>query len=143
MSTKEGLGYSVGKIWITLLVLTAIEVAWAMPPFIREHRGMLWSGLLLCALVKGGLIFMYFMHMRFERWLVWSLIVPTPLLIVVIFGYVSPDLSFNAQRDYPNGMMRDSQGRVVSVKERIHAAHGHAAGDAPPSPSPAGDAGGH
>ncbi len=143
MSTKQGLGYSVSKIWLALLVLTAIEVAWAMPAFIREHRGMLWGGLLLCALIKGSLIFMYFMHMRFERWLVWSLILPTPLLIVVIFGYVSPDLSFNSRRDYPNGMMLNREGQVVSVKERIHEAQGHASSEPSPGEAPATEAGGH
>jgi cytochrome c oxidase subunit IV len=128
---KDGLGYNVLKIFIALFALTAIEVAWAMPSFIRDHRALLWGGLLLCAGLKAGLIFMYFMHMRFERWLVWSLILPTPLLVFVIFGYVTKDVARNDYRDYPNGMMINHEGRVVPMMEMIHEAgtHGGASGD--------------
>ena len=133
---KNGLGYSVTKIFIALFVLTAIEIAWAMPHFIRESRPLLWSGLLLCALIKGSLIFMYFMHMKYERWLVWSLVLPTPLLVLVIFGYVTPDVSFNERRDYPNGMMLNGQGRIVPMIERISDAHGH---EPAAAPAPAGE----
>jgi len=125
MSTHQGLGYSIGKIFAVLFALTALEVAWGM--WFREPRWFLWSGLLICALVKGGLIFCYFMHMRFERWLIWSLILPTPLLVIVIFGYVTPDVSFNARRDYPNGSMMDSNGKLVMMSERIDEAHLYAA----------------
>jgi|SRR5688572_27585971 len=142
---KNGLGYSVTKIFAALFVLTAIEVAWAMPEFIRASRPLLWGGLLLCAGLKGGLIFMYFMHMKYERWLVWSLVLPTPLLVLVIFGYVTPDVSFNQRRDYPNGMMRNSAGQIVPMIERISEAGGHApAAHAAPAaaPAPAGEAAG-
>ena len=124
---KDGLGYNVLKIFIALFVLTAIEVAWAMPAFIRDHRALLWGGLLLCAGLKAALIFMYFMHMRYERWLIWSLILPTPLLVVVIFGYVTKDVARNDYRDYPNGMMINHEGRVVPMMEMIHEAQGHGA----------------
>jgi cytochrome c oxidase subunit IV len=134
---KDGLGYNVLKIFIALFVLTAIEVAWAMPSFIRDHRVLLWGGLLLCAGLKAGLIFMYFMHMRFERWLVWSLILPTPLLVFVIFGYVTKDLAGNDYRDYPNGMMMNHEGRIVPMMEMIDEAQGHAA---EPAGAPAGGA---
>ena len=123
---KNGLGYNVLKIFIALFVLTAIEVAWAMPDFIRENRALLWGGLLLCAGLKAALIFMYFMHMRFERWLIWSLIVPTPLLVFVFFGYVTKDVARNDYRDYPNGMMINHEGRMVPMMEMIHDAQGHA-----------------
>lgn len=132
MSSHDGLGYSIGKIFMALFALTAIEVAWGM--FFREPRWFLWSGLLICALLKGILIFVYFMHMRFERFLIWSMILPTPLLVIVIFGYVTPDLAFNERRDYPNGSMMDSEGRMVLMSERIeeadlYATHGAAHGE--------------
>jgi len=119
---KHGLGYSIGKIFTALFVLTAIEVAWGM--FFRDPRWFLWSGLLICAMIKGLLIFMYFMHMKFERWLVWSLILPTPLLMLVFFGYITKDVSFNDNRDYPNGMMMNHEGRVVPMSEMKSEAHG-------------------
>ena len=57
-----------------------------------------------------------------------------PLLVIVIFGYVTPDLAFNGRRDYPNGMMINHEGRVVPMMEMIGEAHGHEAG------APAGEA---
>lgn len=130
---KQGLGYSIGKIFIALFVLTAIEVAWGM--FFREPRWFLWSGLLICALLKALLIFMYFMHMKFERWLVWSLILPTPLLMLVFFGYITKDVAFNENRDYANGMMMDHEGRVVPMSEMMKEAHAHE-GAAPEAGAP-------
>jgi caa(3)-type oxidase subunit IV len=110
----EGLGYSIFKIFVVLFVLTALEVFWGMS--MRGFgRFVLWGGLLAFALAKGLLIFMYFMHMKFERFLVWSLIVPTPILICVILGALSPDLSFNGQRDHPVANMLDEHGQVVDM----------------------------
>ena len=140
---KNGLGYNVLKIFIALFVLTAIEVAWAMPHFIREHRVMLWGGLLLCAALKAGLIFMYFMHMRFERMIVWSMILPLPLLVLVIFGYVTPDLAFNSRRDYQNGMMMNQEGRIVQMREMIGEAQAHGGEGQGPDAGSAGSAGEH
>jgi len=110
----EGLGYSIFKIFAILFVLTALEVFWGMS--MRGFgRFVLWGGLIAFALAKGLLIFMYFMHMKFERFLVWSLIVPTPVLILVILTALSPDLSFNSQRDHPVADMLDEHGQVVDM----------------------------
>jgi cytochrome c oxidase subunit IV len=133
---KDGLGYSIGKIFIALFLLTALEVAWGM--FFREPRWFLWSGLLICALIKALLIFMYFMHMKFERWLVWSLILPTPLLMLVFFGYITKDVSFNDNRDYRNGEMMDHEGRIVPMNEMLKEAHGSNAAPATPAAGTAG-----
>ena len=122
---KDGLGYSIWRIFIALFVLTAIEVAWGM--FFRDPRWLLWSGLLICALLKGVLIFMYFMHMKFERWLVWSLILPTPLLMLVFFGYITKDVAYNDNRDYPNGMMMNDEGRIIPMNEMMPAGGVHGA----------------
>lgn len=111
MSQGENIGYSIWRIFIILFVLTALEVAWGM--FFREPRWFLWSGLLICALFKGLLIFMYFMHMKFERWIVWSLIVPTPVLMLVVMGALMPDLAFNSVREHPVGHMMNEEGVVI------------------------------
>ncbi len=121
MSAKDGLGYSIWKIFVALFLLTSLEVAWGM--YLREPRWLLWTGLLGCALVKGLLIFMYFMHMKFERILVWSLILPTPLLIMIIFLFIRPDISRNSLRDNPNGAMLNSQGKVEIMQREFHSAH--------------------
>lgn len=120
----EGLGYSVLKIFVILFVLTALEVFWGLG--MRGFgRFVLWGGLMAFALAKGLLIFMYFMHMKFERFIVWSLIVPTPMLVLVILTALMPDLSFNDVRDHPNTHMLGADGRVVDVFQA--GAGGHAA----------------
>ena len=58
--------FDANKIFYALFVLTAVEVAWGVL-FPYEWKFVLWSGLLICAYLKGLLIFMYFMHMKFER----------------------------------------------------------------------------
>ncbi len=123
MSSHEGLGYSIKKIFIVLFVLTAVEVAVGV--LIDDPKWFKWSLLLILAVWKGGLILMYFMHMKFEKFIVWSLIAPTPLLVLVVLLALMPDLSFNKVRDYPVGYQLNEQGEVVDmIDSRPGAAHG-------------------
>ena len=123
MSThEEGLGYNAFKIFIILFILTALEVAWGVT--LREQgRLILWGGLLAFALAKGILILMYFMHMKYEKMIVWSLILPTPILICVVLFALMPDISFNdGQLDTPIGSMRQADGSVAGLAlENQHA----------------------
>ena len=113
-ANHDSLGYSVFRVFIILFVLTVLEVAWGLG-FQGANRFLLWSGLLVFAFAKGALIFMYFMHMKFEKILIWSLILPTlPLMCIVVFA-VMPDLSFNAQRDHPVAHRLDVDGNVVDM----------------------------
>jgi cytochrome c oxidase subunit IV len=132
MSTKDDLGYNVLKIWIILFSCTALEVMWGM--FLRPPtfpRWLLWGGLLVFALIKGLYILMYFMHMKFERFIVWSLILPTPLLVAVILCALMPDLAFKDDlRDYPLGNMVQD-GQSVDVFELAYPPYGHHAEHAP------------
>ena len=84
--------FNAEKIFLYLFVLTAAEVAWG---YLAKDFGhvLLWGGLILCAIWKGLLIATYFMHLKFEGWIVKGLIVPTPVLALVIFGYVLPDVA--------------------------------------------------
>jgi cytochrome c oxidase subunit IV len=126
MSNKDGLGYSVLKIFIILFTCTALEVLWGMylrPP--TYPRWLLWGGLLVFALIKGLYILMYFMHMKYERFLVWSLILPTPLLVAVVVFALMPDLAFKDElRDFPVGQMIQD-GEVVDVLEFDYPPYGH------------------
>jgi cytochrome c oxidase subunit IV len=110
----DGLGYSVWRIFLILFFLTGAEVAWGMMLHSQPHW-ILWGGLIAFALAKGLLIFMYFMHMKFERFLIWSLILPTPLLIMVVLFALMPDLSFNDRRDYAVGRSLAPDGQVVDM----------------------------
>lgn len=96
---SEDRHFNADKIFIVLFVLTALEVLWGYAFgvwFVSEHgsnRLMLWGGLLTFAFFKGWYIAVYFMHLKFEGWVVKSLLIPTPFLVMVIFGYVMPDVA--------------------------------------------------
>ena len=125
MSHGKDLGYSINKIFLWLFALTAVEIGWAMPEFIREKRLLLWSGLIACMLVKGLLIFMYFMHMKFERFIIWGLIVPTPFLVAVVLFANMPDTVYNEDiRVHPVGYLIDETGNVVNALDPHHPAKG-------------------
>ncbi len=105
------------RVLILLAVLTALEVAWAlwMPVPVWAMR----LGLVGFALWKGYLIFMFFMHMKFEGWIVKGLMVPTvPLMMIVVFANM-PDTSFNEHLIYPTGSMADPDGGEVHELEHI------------------------
>ena len=123
MGHGNGIGYSIPRIFWILLGLTELEVAWGT--WLREPRWFLWSGLLICAALKGLLIFMYFMHMRFERMVVWALILPTPLLVAIVLFSNMPDTAFNEdRRDHPVGYLVDQTGEVVNSLDPHHPAKG-------------------
>jgi caa(3)-type oxidase subunit IV len=109
--------FDANKIFYALFAFTAIEVAWGYAGSARYgdwNKMMLWGGLLFFAFLKGWLIAIYFMHLKFEGWVVKSLILPTPFLIMVIMGYVVSDVSnHDAPIDHPIGSMLDPETGVV------------------------------
>lgn len=93
------------RIFLYLLLYTVLEVAWGM--FFPGPRWALWGGLLICAYLKGHLIFTWFMHMKFEGWIVKGLVAPTiPLVAILIFANM-PDTSLNDDMLYPIGSQLD------------------------------------
>ena len=93
--------FSANKIFIYLFFYTGLEVFWGTA--LDLPRWALWGGLLLCALLKGYLIFTWFMHMKFEGWVVKGLVAPTiPLIAILIFANM-PDTSLNDDLLYPIG----------------------------------------
>jgi len=111
------------KVLILLAILTAVEVAWAvvMPIPVWAIR----LGLVVLALWKGYLIFMFFMHMKFEGWIVKGLMLPTvPLMLIVVFANM-PDTSYNDKLVYPIGSMANPEtGEVQELKDIAQGAHG-------------------
>jgi len=123
--------FSAEKIFGGLFLFTMLEVGWGL---VGKHfafnRPMLWGGLLFFAFLKGWLIAVYFMHLKFEGWVVKSLILPTPFLIMVIFGYVMPDVADKETRlVHPVGSEVDpATGQVVEdMAKGWHPDHGSAA----------------
>jgi cytochrome c oxidase subunit IV len=66
---------------------------------------------------KGLLIYTYFMHMKFEGWIVKALIAPTPVLVAIVVFAVMPDVSFNSRLDFPVGSQLEKDGTVVELQD--------------------------
>ncbi len=93
--------FSANKIFAYLFLYTGLEVFWGTA--LDLPRWALWGGLLICAFLKGYLIFTWFMHMKFEGWVVKGLVAPTiPLVAIILFANM-PDTSFNEDLLYPIG----------------------------------------
>jgi cytochrome c oxidase subunit 4 len=103
--------FNANKIFWTLFILTAVEVAWSIV-FKTQPHWIKWGGLLVFAFWKGLLIYTYFMHMKFEGWIVKALVAPTPILIMVLVFALMPDVSLNDHLVYPVGSQLDKSGKL-------------------------------
>jgi len=123
--------FSANKIFVTLFILTAVEVLWGAVVFKHSPHLIKWGGLIVFAFWKGIMIYTYFMHMKFEGWIVKALIAPTPFLIAVVVFALMPDVSNNSQLVYPVGSQIDKTGthpgKVVDMTEAP--GHGSGAGE--------------
>ena len=72
-----------------LFVLTVGEYAFAR--FFRDAPGLLVFGLVLLASAKAVLVAWYFMHLRFERFWVFLVILPACLLAMILTELLFPD----------------------------------------------------
>ena len=132
---EHGSHFSENGILVKLLIFTVLEVGWGLAgKHFGWNRLSLWGGLLFFAFLKGWLIAVYFMHLKFEGWVVKSLILPTPFLVMVIYGYVMPDVANDETRlAHPVGSELDPKtGRVVEDmhdgwSKPEHGAAGHEA----------------
>jgi caa(3)-type oxidase subunit IV len=116
--------FSSTKIFITLFILTAVEVLWSI--FFKDYGPFIkWGGLLAFALWKGILIYTYFMHMRFEGWIIKGLLAPTPLLIAVLLCAIMPDVSYNSRLDWDVGAQLDKSGHEPGHVVRNMALYDH------------------
>lgn len=107
--------FSAFKVFVWLFILTAVEVGWAFLPISKVPLRL---GLIVFAYMKGYLIFTYFMHMKFEGWIVKGLIAPTVPLIAIVLCATFPDVARNSKLLYPVGYQRVSAtGEVVDQTE--------------------------
>ncbi|MEM8885162.1 MAG: cytochrome C oxidase subunit IV family protein [Planctomycetota bacterium] len=77
--------------WLT--VWTVLEIGWAewFHPDTGAARWILISGLAGMAAIKAGLVGLYYMHLRWEGWLIWAAIIfPLVLSVVMVIGLL-PD----------------------------------------------------
>ena len=127
--------FDANKVFYWLLALTILEVAYGMigaPSRMDFPKGILWGGLIFMACWKALLIAWYFMHLKFEGWIVKGLILPTPFLVAVIFGYVIPDVADEESNlVHPVGsMMEPESGAVYEHMSdlQVHVEGGDASG---------------
>ena len=75
-------------IWVYLFFLTAAELALAFElPISRNLKLVL---LLALAVWKAGLVALFFMHLKFERWNLRILaIVPLPLAVILVLAVIA------------------------------------------------------
>jgi cytochrome c oxidase subunit 4 len=76
------------RVWLTLLLLTAILV---FASTIYHRAFSVWAMLTLTPL-KAGLVFFYFMHLKFERPLLKSLVLVTISVLIVFIGLTFLDI---------------------------------------------------
>lgn len=122
MSDHADHGFNSTRIFIALLILTAIEVLLSFVQ-VRWTDGIMpkyvyWAALGGFAFWKGLLIYSYFMHMKFEGWIVKGLIAPTPILICVVLFALSPDIVNNDKLVAPLGSMKnDTSGSIDEMSD--------------------------
>lgn len=78
------------KIFMLLVVVTAIEVAWAYAPWAAEDAGrgataVYWGGLLVMMGFKFFIIASYFMHLRFDNKLLTRVFYAGVVLAVTVY----------------------------------------------------------
>jgi caa(3)-type oxidase subunit IV len=77
------------RIFALLTVFTIAEIAWAT--YFHESRALLAGGLGLMAAFKAAMVALYYMHLKYERWLLWIIAgFPLVLVVVMISGFL-PD----------------------------------------------------
>jgi len=120
---SESHGFNTNKVFLLLLGLTLAEVLWSFAPF---PRWAVWGGLLCFAYAKGYFIFNFFMHMKFEGWIVKGLLVPTlPLMCIVVFANM-PDTSRNALLVHELTQQMDPEhGKIVELDQTQRAIDSH------------------
>lgn len=75
-------------VWIGLLAIVGVEVALT---YAGLARGELLAALLALALLEAGLGVMYFMHLRYERRLLFWSLIPTLIFVLVMMNHLWRD----------------------------------------------------
>ena len=76
------------KVWIFLLLLTAVEVWLA---YAKASPGVMLTALLMLSMLKAAYIVAYFMHMKFEKRLLPTALFPMLLVCILALLMLLPD----------------------------------------------------
>ncbi|MHC4547465.1 MAG: cytochrome C oxidase subunit IV family protein [Planctomycetota bacterium] len=77
------------KVFAWLTAFTVAEIAWAI--WFLEFRHVLVIGLGMMAATKAALVGLYYMHLKYERKLIWGVILFPVLLVLVMIVGLLPD----------------------------------------------------
>ncbi len=77
------------KVWLLLLILTATLVVTSL----TSHEASVWAMLTLTPL-KAGLVFFYFMHLKYERAFFKGLLLLVLVVLIVFLALTFLDISF-------------------------------------------------
>ena len=78
------------RVWLLLLALTAVLVLASM----AFHQTLSVWAMLIITPIKAGLVFFYFMHLKYEKPLLKTLVFLTLGLLVLVIGLLFSDLSY-------------------------------------------------
>lgn len=82
------------KVFWWLFGLTLIEVGISFIPATILTRGMSVACLIALAFSKAGLVAAYYMHLKFEGWLLYAVCAPPLLLVTMLFFGLLPDIAY-------------------------------------------------
>jgi cytochrome c oxidase subunit 4 len=78
------------QVWLGLIALTAVTVTASMIEL--YHVGVI--TMILIATVKSTLVALYFMHLRFEKWIFTAMLVVVLLTYAVFIGLTFADYGY-------------------------------------------------
>jgi cytochrome c oxidase subunit 4 len=77
-------------VWIWLLLLATFSVVLSFPPLSQPITLLL---IFEAAVVKAVLVAMYFMHLKFERLLIYSLVIVPLVFFGILMLVILPDIA--------------------------------------------------
>lgn len=78
------------RVWLVLLALTAVLVYTARV----YHQALSVYAMLVITPLKAGLVFFYFMHLKYEKPFLKFLVLMTLALLIMFIGFIFLDLSY-------------------------------------------------
>ncbi len=70
---------------------------------------------------KASLVIAFFMHFKYEGWIVKALVAPTPFLVAVVVFAIMPDVAKNSRMDHRITDQADPvTGEIVTLGSRDH-----------------------
>jgi len=103
------------KVFVSLAIFTAIEFFYAQ--IFANKFAVLILGLMTWAVIKAGLVGLYFMHLKYEGKWVFAMLVPAGILACVLVFALLPDIAMQ-----PVVEMNRIEDDSVDLTPRAHSA---------------------